>query len=720
MRPRALAVLVAGCSALAGAAPAAHAAPPTIVASWVTEVTATSARLRAEINPNGVSTTYRFEYLTGAAYQANVDASREPFFGAILSPTSGAVSLGSGTATLPASRLIQSLQPATAYRYRVVATSSGVGGGTATGPARALTTQAPTNAFSLPDGRAWELVSPVDKGGGAIAAPGALFGGGHFQAAAGAGGITYSSATAFGEAAGAPPASQYLSRRAPSGWATANVSAPLSSGAYGDEPDGAPYRLFSSDLGLGLLSGGRASFHLRSGDGALVALLSDADLAHTAVAPENVEVSLAAASPDLSQVVLSSCAALTADAVEVMTGPGECDPAQQNLYRWSSSGLVAVNLLPGETESAPGAAIAAPSGSVFAAGPRVYWTHAGDLYLHTGSESVLVRDSSSLQVASEDGGVAYFLRAGHLHRFLAATQTQSDLTPAGGVQGVLGASADGAAVYYQHSVGIRRWRDGASTLVVPVPGAAAAGSFPPATGTARVSADGRVLAFLSTAELTGYESGIAGTELFVYDAGADTLRCASCNPTGERAQGPSSIPGALVNGTAVAYKPRVLTADGRRLFFESSDKLSIVDTNSRPDVYQWEVQGKGGCGRPGGCVDLISSGRSDEGATLLDASADGSDVYFLTDGSLVGSDPGWVDVYDARVGGGIAEPPRPIPCIGDACQVLPSAPDDPAPGTLVPNAGNPPLKVVKEKRKRKKHARGKPHRRSKGKRGTRR
>jgi len=134
--------------------------------------------------------------------------------------------------------------------------------------------------------------------------------------------------------------------------------------------------------------------------------------------------------------------------------------------------------------------------------------------------------------------------------------------------------------------------------------------------------------------------------------------------------------------------------------------LVVGDSDSRPDVYQWEAQGTGDCGLPLGCVGIISGGRTD-GGSFVDASADGSDAYFLTNESLVSTDPGSIDLYDARVGGGFAIPQTPIACIGDACQALPSPPDDPTPGTLTKNSGNPPLRYFKQKKKHrpKKHKR---------------
>ena len=145
----------------------------------------------------------------------------------------------------------------------------------------------------------------------------------------------------------------------------------------------------------------------------------------------------------------------------------------------------------------------------------------------------------------------------------------------------------------------------------------------------------------------------------------------------------------------------MLSTSGNRVFFESSDDLAPGDTDSRPDVYEWEAQGEGNCATAPGCQSLISGGR-EGGASFLDASADGSDVYFLTEESLVRSDPGSIDVYDARAGGGFPEPETPLACLADACQQLPAPPEDPTPGTLAPNSGNPPQKYYSSGKAKKK------------------
>jgi hypothetical protein len=673
------AAVIVGCSGLLVSPPARAAGPPLVEASWVTDVTATGANLRAEISANGLETKYRFEYISQAAYEANLAAvpPREGFFGASrVPPGSTGAGIGAGTTPLKVSQHVGGLTPVTFYRYRPVATNPA---DTTIGPEHTLTTQATTLVFRLPDGRGWEMVSPVDKGGGAIGAPETLFGGGDFQAADQGEAVTYGSATAFGNAAGAPPVSQYLSHRTGSGWATENVSAPLDSGGYGDEPDGAPYRVFSDDLSRGLmLDASRCAV-----EGSCPPTYSLWLGGPFQALPTALGLAFAGASPDLHHVVFE---------------------ADGGLYEWSGGALV-------QLSAVPGAALAAPLGAISTDGARVYFNAAGGLYLREGATTVPVDESvgggGTFQAATPSGSVAFFTVGGSLYRFEVGTAVGGPI--ATGVVGVLGASSDGSRVYYQDAGGLELWHAGTTTTIAAGAGAAQASDYPPATGTARVSADGLHVAFLSKVELTGYDnadavSGEPDSELYLYGppvgSGAATLVCVSCNPTGERPQGPTTIPGAPANGSTRAYKPRVLSANGHRLFFDSGDRLFALDTNAQPDVYEWEASGEEGCARSPGCVSLLSSGRDPRGAGFVDASADGTDAYFLTNESLVGADPGSIDLYDARIGGGFPEPPKPTACVGDACQPLPGEPEDPTPGTLVSTAGNPARHYIREKSKR--------------------
>jgi hypothetical protein len=715
----ALAALALGASATQAVAAT---PPPEVTATWVTSVASTSANLRGEINPAGFATSYRFEYITEEAFLAT------GFSEALRVPVGNEAFIGSSGLPIAVVQHLGGLEPDTAYLYRIVATNTG---GVTPGPNRPLTTTALTPSTALPDARSWEMVSLVDKNSGEIQSFGGILGGAVIQAAAQGDAITYSSASAFGDPKGAPGGSQYVSTRGATAWTTNNITLPMISGSYPEAPtSGVPYQLFSTDLSTALLSNGRRclsgassqcpvanapvagsdapagyrNYYLRSSsDGSFKATLSSADIATLALGPEDFELAFAGATPDLAHVILSTCAALTAGAVEVAGSEGECNPAKQNLYEKSGSELALIN-------TAPGARLAAQSRAISPDGSRVYWTDGENLYLEDGGATKQVDEGAggggTFETASVDGSVAFFSKGGQLWRYVVATNTATDLTPLGGVQGVLGTSDDGSRVYYLTGSGIFLWSSG---KVTPVGSNADAGSYPPTTGTARVSADGRRLVFVSSAfEPTGYDNrniktDVLEPEVYLFSApGPGTiparLLCASCNPSGERPVGGAGLPGASPNGSAFgAYKPRVLSADSKHVFFDSLDEMAAQDTNHEPDVYEWEAPAAGSCTKYAGCVNLISSGRAEGGASFADASADGSDAYFLTDGSLVPGDPGLVDVYVARVEGGLPVAPGPIPCFGDACQALPPEPEDPTPGSLRSRAsGNLPLPAPKK------------------------
>jgi WD40 repeat protein len=740
------AALLAAALLLAAAQSANAAGAPVLGKAWSSAVFTTTARLHAEVNPNGLSSGYHFDYITRAAYEANVAASKDPFAGALRSPPVSDANLGSGTSTLTVLQILSGLSPDTAYRYRVVAKNSA--GTVKTEPPLEFRTFPPPTGVLLPDGRGWEMVSPVQKNGGQVDLPETLAAGGLLQAAAQGGGVTYSSAASFAEGGqGAPIASQYLAGRLAGGWSTQNITTPLFAGTYDTETEGAPYRLFSEDLARGLMMSGKRcrgeeasgcpvanpppagtdapagyrNYYLReSASTGFEALLGSSDVASLQTDPADFDLAIAGASPDLKHVVLSTCAGLSANASEVPAGEG-CDEAKPNLYRWSNGSLALVNLLPAQSNGTPGAKLAALSGAVSADGNRVYFTdlETGNLYLREGTATKQVDAAAggggSFEAASQDGTVAYFSKAGHLWRYLASTDSATDLTPSGGVVGVLGAAADGSRAYFQDGSGLKSWAAGTTSTVAPGASTADTGTWPPATGSARVSADGSKLLFTSTQSLTGYDNTDLATkapdrQVFLYDSTKAALACLSCNPAGQRPIGASSVPGARKNGSTTGspiYKPRVMVANGQRVFFESADALVLTDTNSDLDVYQWEAQGTGSCNRAGGCLALISSGRATGETSFADASADGSDAFFITEESLVGEDPGSLDLYDARVGGGFAVRSAPIPCSGDNCQILPPEPTDPTLTTLLSGPGNPSVRYRKYGRARKECPQGK-------------
>jgi hypothetical protein len=173
-------------------------------------------------------------------------------------------------------------------------------------------------------------------------------------------------------------------------------------------------------------------------------------------------------------------------------------------------------------------------------------------------------------------------------------------------------------------------------------------------------------------------------EIYRYETGSGALVCVSCPPPGFEAAGDAGF--GTVSGGAYGPTGVPMSADGSRIFFNSPGPLVSEDVNgdtppSGPfgvrgtnDVYQWE----------NGTVSLISDGRS-PGSSLGSTTPSGDDVLFTTNGRLASPDEdGFSDIYDARVGGGFAEPPPPPPpCTGDDCKPPPTPPPpEEQPGTV--------------------------------------
>jgi len=199
--------------------------------------------------------------------------------------------------------------------------------------------------------------------------------------------------------------------------------------------------------------------------------------------------------------------------------------------------------------------------------------------------------------------------------------------------------------------------------------------------------------------------------------------CVTCNPTGALPGGgrQRSLGSSGISNLARQILSRFVSDDGNRVFFESPAKFVGADTNgdascpngggSRDypacqDVYEWEAPGTGSCTKAStayselnkGCFFLISTGTGSNPAFFADASASGDDVFFFTRDQLVPSDHDeLMDVYDARVNGGLASQhpsPPPVPCEGQACRGEGSTPPN---GSSAGSAsfrgpGDPPIK----------------------------
>ncbi len=375
-------------------------------------------------------------------------------------------------------------------------------------------------------------------------------------------------------------------------------------------------------------------------------------------------------------------------------------------------------------------------------GSHVYWSDAvdgpGKLYVRIDGEKTLpVSESISTEeaqfwTASVDGSKAIFSIGGSLYEFDATTGDSTLI--AEGALGVAGASEDVSRLYFASSKVLAPGavdgqnnfyleENGTFDFIAALPAADISEFRPspvsvrPVIRTSRVTPDGGALVFVSNGSPTGYDnvdavSGKIDYEVFLYDAtadgGAGQLVCVSCNPSGARPEGREwdvrSSDGRWAAAwippwTNQLYAPRVVSDDGTRVYFNSFESLVSNDSNDAQDVYQWQAEGQGGCTQAltthvpsaAGCISLVSSGESPEDSELVDSSASGDDVFFKTYSSLAPSDPGLLDIYDARVGGGSAAAPIPVPeCQGESClgPVVPGAPGPTPPSATFVGPGN--------------------------------
>jgi hypothetical protein len=747
--------------------------PARITGTYAANVANTSATLGVEIDPLGVDTSYRLEYGTSSSY------------GHLLTGNAG-----EGTSYVAISRHLQGLEPLTTYYYRFV-TSNEVG--TAQGPEHTFTTQGGGSELMLPDGRAWELVSPVDKHG-ALIEPELTGMTGPLQAANDGSRMAYQVSQPITEK---PTASStkdlILSTHGSSGWSSQEIGSPgvLSEKEYETHPpllDTALPKVFSSNLSLLAMEPGpnflqplspeatERTIYLRDSDtGAYIPLVTPANVpAGTKFGGAGGEeefgteqqMRFVGATPDLSHVVFESPLRLTPEAIEgqapACTSPGSSG-CPQNLYEWNAGKLALVDVLP-DGSAGGNAYLGRGSIDIVHAisndGRRIVWA-AGGLLFYGETNTLYVRDmvegktqqiggpTARFETMSENGSMVFFWEDSALYAFDVDTGTTTDLTahhPAGERAGVddgliMAASEDGTHVYYiaagvlapgavsgennlyvSHYNGTEWTTTLIGTLSKTDQPAHEAIQFSPVVDWAhmhaRVSPNGRYLAFMSNRPLTGYDnmdalSGQPDEEVYLYDAAADRLVCASCDPSGARPVGvyvgassvgpmfdrsqdwagdwvAANLPGWRegISSTPLPpalYQPRYLSDSGR-LFFNSTDALVAQDTNGLADVYEYEPAGVGSCEsggsgvseRSGGCVNLISSGTSSGESAFMDASETGDDVFFATSSKLVTEDIDTnYDVYDAHVCTTAVPctvaPVSPPPCTsGDSCKAAPS------------------------------------------------
>jgi hypothetical protein len=402
--------------------------PPSIADQFAASVGSGTATLEAEVNPHFFAdTTVYVEYGTGACTLGGCQVAPAP-------PTL----LGSGRVGEPVRASVQAtgLTPERTYHFRFVAESGGGGpvrgvggmvgidgaeGEFETFPAELVGPACPNSVFRaglsarLPDCRAYELVSPVQKNGGDVAAGKVTNEHGTLaEVSAGGERATYSSIRPFGEPQAAPLVNQLFSVRSVAGWETRSISPPRSSlPLYGPGIAG-QYKSFEEELcgswlmqdsEFGLTPGassGTANAYRRTGCNAeaayeLLTAVGPPGFGHGSgeIPVENYLPVPQGHSADGAHTILRADGALTANA---------CKTAGIfQLYETSPEGpLRTVSILPPEGNASRAACKHSTVGTVqgdqtdgfrmgsmlravSADGQRIYWTETEDARTETGT-----------------------------------------------------------------------------------------------------------------------------------------------------------------------------------------------------------------------------------------------------------------------------------------------------------------------------------------------
>lgn len=573
--------------------------------------------------------------------------------------------------------------------------------------------RAEQDAGSLPECRAYEVVSPVEKNGSD-----AYLG---WRATADGNRVAYAAFATYADAVSGHSIQGYVSQRESDGWHTRNISPTgigglAFNGSY-TSPD------FSEDLT-------KAIQMTASSEGeplTMNILLSEPGGATTWVTQPTVPVgepmqkAYAGRSADASRIFFETAQPFSADETF----------GQTQVWEWHAGSVRLVSVLPDGSAPANGALVGNGSNGVTTSGfrgeltqPTAVSRDGSRVFFTTGASAefpsqIYVRENGSFTTqltlsqkagsageAAPDGGVFQGASAdGSKAFFTSADELTDDSTPGGGLyeydledgslhfltadpagaqwQGLVAISPAGDYVYFVAggTFGSGEATSGAHNLYLAHAGAvrfiATLGEFDaqnwtPNLGfgggrTAQTTPDGTRLVFQSLNDLTSFGTG-GHQEVYLWDSAGETLTCVSCGPAGRTVAGDASILQDPIDPTTgftpdfltQASFPRSITDDGSIVAFETTDALDPLDVNGKEDVYEFA----------GGQTHLISSGRGNRPSEVVTMSPTGSNLYFSTHDPLVrrDGDGGAGDIYDARIGGGYFEPPPPAPCSDESCR----------------------------------------------------
>ena len=699
--------------------------PVRVFTGTATGATRTSASVTGVVRPEGEQLTdCRFEYGPTTAYGSSVPCS----------PGASSIPADFGAHTVSAE--LVGLAESTTYYYRLVIADSG---GTAAGGNQIITTRASTG---LPDGRVWEMVSPVDKNESDVRNEVAV-------AAADGNGLIFTSPGSFaGQATAQVLASYYLSERGPSGWTTTGISPPGGRLHFQNA-----YMGFSADLSRGVIRwmednpqtgtidpNAQPGMNLYMRDNALGSF----QLLNGTLNQQGLTSGFVWGSRDFGKIGIESLEALTADA-----------PCSGNFtgcaYEWDHGTLRLASILPtGEpTTGAIGNrgvdgnsdnAVSDDGARVFFESPGGFDEHRQLYVRENGTSTKLISESErALPGGISDRFISYQgAETAHGGRVIFTTESSLVDTDADTTNDLY--LYDFSAPADERLTLLSEDHDPALPSGAEVENGNSDENRQSTGGVLGRSEDLRRIYFVAKNQILPGQPSVPGPKLYLWDdtgEAPELTYVAALSPSDD-----ADWRGKNTHESLTPMKPVRVSRDGRFVAFLSSASLIPADEGQQ-DIYLYDAvtkslqcascradaspaSGTVGFDSSGtlivpnnhllknvsdsgqlffqttrgllprdsngktdvyeydrGRLRLISPGSGDSGSYFLDASPSGNDVFIVTADRLVGWDvDGQYDAYDARVGGGLPEPPPPPPaCEGDACQPPPLVPNDPSLGS---------------------------------------